>query len=246
MTHEVFINYRTGDGDQIATLIEENLGNRFGSERIFRDKKSIDPGTPYQPELIDGVRNCKALVAVIGPGWSQRRELYDPDDWVRREIREALGYAIPIIPVLVGRGTTELDGELLPPDIARLADHQWIHLDLATKDADLRRLGDALVKKVPSLRSVDKLAQPEVRDDANGNSLRGVKGGAMIQGSEITGNVIQTHLGSHQGPLHIGPQKTNYSPHFHGSGGRFIAGDDRSAPPREHDDTSDEDTEESR
>jgi hypothetical protein len=41
--HEVFINYRTGDSDEAATMIERTLSERFGTERIFRAAKSIAP-----------------------------------------------------------------------------------------------------------------------------------------------------------------------------------------------------------
>ena len=41
--HEIFINYRTDDGDKTATTIETKLADRFGKERIFRDH-SFDQG----------------------------------------------------------------------------------------------------------------------------------------------------------------------------------------------------------
>lgn len=43
---DVFINYRTGDGDKTAALIDQELSGRFGQKRIFRASKSIPRATP--------------------------------------------------------------------------------------------------------------------------------------------------------------------------------------------------------
>ncbi|MFE7268415.1 hypothetical protein ACFU9B_41625 [Streptomyces sp. NPDC057592] len=40
---DVFINYRTGDGEKTAALIDQELSRRFGNGRIFRASKSIAP-----------------------------------------------------------------------------------------------------------------------------------------------------------------------------------------------------------
>jgi len=48
----VFINYRTGDGEEAAALLEQRLSDRFGKERIFRATTSIKPGQPYPEKLM--------------------------------------------------------------------------------------------------------------------------------------------------------------------------------------------------
>ena len=64
--YDVFINYRTGDGDEAAAMIEKVLSERFGKKRIFRAARSIAPGSPYPEALLDAVRHSAILVAVIG------------------------------------------------------------------------------------------------------------------------------------------------------------------------------------
>ncbi len=58
--HDVFINYRTGDGDEAAAMIERVLSERFGKQRIFRAARSIPPGSPYPETLLDAVRDQRS------------------------------------------------------------------------------------------------------------------------------------------------------------------------------------------
>src|SRR6202042_1081541 len=82
LMHEVFINYRTCDGDEAAILIERTLSGRFGTERIFRAAKSIPPGEPYPETLLNAARSSTILLAVMGPDWSRFPQLRDQNDWV--------------------------------------------------------------------------------------------------------------------------------------------------------------------
>ena len=134
--HEVFINYRTGDGDEAAAMIEKVLSERFGKERIFRAARSIAPGSPYPETLLNAVRNSAVLLALMGAEWSHYPQLRDESDWVRREILEAFAYGIRIVPVLKGRKTDRLKVADLPIDLARLADLQSLRLDMRDNEAD--------------------------------------------------------------------------------------------------------------
>ncbi|WP_405743552.1 toll/interleukin-1 receptor domain-containing protein [Streptomyces sp. NBC_01525] len=163
---DVFINYRTGDEEATATLLERELSRRFGTERIFRASKSIGAGQNFPQALLTAVRRCHVLLAVIGPRWADartgdgRRALGDPGDWTRRELLEATGSATRIIPVLVGP-TARLRRAELPEALAGLADLQYRRLNHRNADADLRRIADDLAALVPSLAAVDRLRAGE-------------------------------------------------------------------------------------
>jgi hypothetical protein len=87
--------------------------------------------------LARALDSCVALIAVIGPSWSTiadergRRRLDDPDDWVRREIGEALRRGIRVIPVALTSAMPREDE--LPPDLqplvrrqaAQVSDRHW-------------------------------------------------------------------------------------------------------------------------
>jgi hypothetical protein len=211
MTNEVFINYRTGDGERIAALLERELSHRFGSEHIFRASKSIEPGTAFPRALITAVRRCSVLLAVIGDGWSRRPELRNEEDWVRREILEAFECAIDVIPVLEGRKTERLNREHLPEPLRRLADVQSETLDLSKLESDVARIGDLLAAKVPELKAADRSAPHETPAQSSGN---------------WAGNANRTVIQNRDGSINIGGgTHQHHSPQVSGPGASYVAGD---------------------
>jgi hypothetical protein len=109
----IFINYRGGDSQTAAALIDRELTARFGGDQVFLDCRSIPAGTDFIEQLLGRVRTCSVLLVVIGPHWLSlsdevgRRRIDDPQDWIRREIVEAFTHGLRVIPVL-------LDGVTLP------------------------------------------------------------------------------------------------------------------------------------
>ncbi|RSN71574.1 toll/interleukin-1 receptor domain-containing protein [Actinomadura sp. WAC 06369] len=161
---EIFINYRTGDGENVAAFLDRELSARFGWETIFRASKSIPFGDDYRRALLDGVRRSDALLALIGVRWLEvledgRRRIDHPDDWVRREIIEAFDNGVRVIPVLLNNAHLPTS-DLLPPELENLAYCQHTRLDARNLDADLGRLARDLTKIVPGLEEVAP-AKPE-------------------------------------------------------------------------------------
>lgn len=132
----VFINYRTGDGERTAALLDQELSRRFGQDRVFRASRSIAPGHAYPEVLLTALRHSSVLLAIVGPDWTNfRRRLQDPDDWVRKEIEAAFECGLIVVPVLDGRKTDRLSKAALPPELARLADLQSVPFD-STHDTE--------------------------------------------------------------------------------------------------------------
>lgn len=226
MTHEVFINYRTGDGEKIAALLHEHLSKRFEGERIFHASGSIPPGETYPDRLLSAVRRSSVVLVVIGEGWSQQPRLYDEDDWVRREILEAFECGIAVIPVLGGRTVERLKAADLPRELARLADVQSLRLDLHEKEAGLKRIGDQLARKLPSLKEVDRTTRELQDADSVSNSVNEVHG-TVVQTGNFTGDA-GTVIKGNQGLFHTGNGNlNNKSPHASGPGATYIAGDNQ-------------------
>lgn len=221
---EIFINYRTGDEEAFASLVYEGLSNRFGSERIFLDRKSIALGEDYTRALPIGVRDSEVLLAVIGPRWrtatnQQGRNVHHEDDWVRREILEAFDHGVRVIPILVG-GTPRIQlWSDLPEALATLTDRQDHRLDLESFDAGLRALGDELVKLVPSLAAHDqakKVPEPGVGDGKGSTTLR-----AGNRAHQQTGGT-STVVNNARGPVHTGTGNQ-----INGGNVNYVAGDNR-------------------
>ncbi|MFD4830008.1 toll/interleukin-1 receptor domain-containing protein [Streptomyces uncialis] len=218
----IFVNYRTDDEAATATLIDRELSRVFGDENVFRASKSIEPGSRYPQELVKAVRRSSVLLAVIGPKWraiggsTGRSGAYDREDWVRREITEALDTGAVVIPLLVGR-TERLRREDLPQELWPLAECQDRRIDLRKIDADLSGLVADLVALLPELAAAarrhgaekpagdppvrstpddDKAAPARVRADVIKHHQRGGIG-------NLNGD-LGTFVSEPQGPVHTG------------------------------------------
>ncbi|MCE7003457.1 toll/interleukin-1 receptor domain-containing protein [Kibdelosporangium philippinense] len=143
----VFVNYRTGDGDWAAALIARELAAKFGQENVFYASKSIQVGEDFTSRILQGLRQCKILLVVIGQQWLTKtdrqglRRLDNPEDWVRREIIEAFTCGLRVIPVFLD--STEVISERdLPGELASLARCQYLRLHHRNDDRDVARLLD--------------------------------------------------------------------------------------------------------
>ncbi|MGW6745574.1 toll/interleukin-1 receptor domain-containing protein [Streptomyces sp. NPDC055025] len=222
---DVFINYRTGDGDKCATTIERELSRRFGEERIFYASKSIGAGESFDRELVRNVRRSSLLLAVIGPTWVHRPQLHDEQDWVRREILEAFACGITVIPVLDGRDVERLREADLPAALSQLANRQSIRVDLRhNARADLARVGDELATLVPSLEAADRDAQQPPSEPGSTSNSTGEVNGPVVQARDFTGDVGTVVKGS-QGVVHTGTGDIRHEPrHFSGDVGTYFEG----------------------
>jgi len=152
-----FINYRSGDEKHVALLLDKALRARLGDSAVFLDRRSIELGTDFAEKLMVSVRGCKVLVSVIGPRWEEfydqdgRRAIERADDWVRREIVEALRHGIKIVPVIVGR-RPGLRKEILPEEVHPIVNLQAAYLSDAYTEEHVAEVVDKLIAEIPVLR----------------------------------------------------------------------------------------------
>jgi O-acetyl-ADP-ribose deacetylase (regulator of RNase III) len=150
---EIFVSYRLQDHPVYAALLDRELGRRFGPDTVFLAPRSIPPGADFLEAIVTAVRSSAVLIAVIGPNWlsppGPRRPYAGVDDWVRREIAEALAAGVRVVPVLVGDAGLPVESEL-PPDIVALARCQSVRLGDDTLMSDVDGLGAALAPVVES------------------------------------------------------------------------------------------------
>ncbi|MFE5668241.1 toll/interleukin-1 receptor domain-containing protein [Streptomyces niveus] len=225
---EVFINYRTGDGEQTAVALEQGLAARFGDGRIFRASSAIPAGSLFDDKLQAGVRTSSVLIAVIGEHWAESPRLHQRGDWVRREILEAFRCAIPVIPVLVGRRTERLSAATLPTALRKLARYHSIRFDSQNVEHDLMHIGDAMVEQVPALGLAEQAGE-STQSPAPGsahNSMGDTNGGPAVQAHEVTGDIGGTVIKNSRGPVNTGSGNQNHhAPHLSGDGASYVAGD---------------------
>lgn len=146
----IFINYRTSDAGTPAAFLHAELSRRFGVAVVFLDYESLPLGRDYEHELLSRVRSCAVLLAVIADRWLEgvvgQRPIDDPDDWVRREILEALGHGVPVVPVLFSGA--KLPVERLPAELAVLSKLQHFEIRSRWQRHDINNLADHLNRRL--------------------------------------------------------------------------------------------------
>src|SRR2546430_8088268 len=138
----VFLNYRVGDGEPYAVLLDNALIDQFGSHNVFRASRSIRAGADFHDQISIKISQCSVMVAIIGPRWLTDRDgrcrIQEDGDWVRRELAEAISRGIPVIPVLVADAPPTIDSDL-PNDIKQLARFQYLRLHYRSAHIDVPR-----------------------------------------------------------------------------------------------------------
>ncbi|MFM9614306.1 TIR domain-containing protein [Streptomyces niveiscabiei] len=163
--HEIFVNYRTKGGKELAYLCDRALTSRFGPDAVFLARRSIGLGNDYAETLLRAARHCQALLVLISEEWLEApdrndpggRALDDPEDWVRREIEEALAAEALVVPVFTGRKVEQLPPGRLPRSIAALATRQYTRLELSRFDYDMEQLANRLTRQLPGLAMLDAI-----------------------------------------------------------------------------------------
>lgn len=124
---KIFVSYRQLDRPEIVNLIAERLRRQLGPGNLFKDVDSIFEGEDYHRKIQSALAAADILLVVIGPGWlsasepTGERRLDKPDDWVRSEIRAALGrHDVRVLPLLVD-GATMPEEDDLPLGLKALA-----------------------------------------------------------------------------------------------------------------------------
>lgn len=171
-TVRVFLNYRTDDEGSTALAVSRYLCERIGEPNVFLDKRSIDPGTLFDDAILRNLWRSDVLVAIMGrdwlgfPGRAGGRAIDDPEDWVRRELVEALTHQVRIVPFLVG-GAPRLVSDDLPPELVDLVRYQDVRFELRTPEAAFARLD-----RILGLPDADEPARGRGRSGGIG-SVRG-------------------------------------------------------------------------
>jgi tetratricopeptide (TPR) repeat protein len=142
----IFISYRRQDSAAYAGRLCDQLTAVFGENRVFMDVEDIPPGQNFAQTIEDKIANCSVVLVIIGPRWMEvlrNRSKEHQEDYVRREIEEALNRKATIIPVLVG-GANMAQVADLPETLTELPLHQAAELRDDTFKQDCARLANAI------------------------------------------------------------------------------------------------------
>ncbi|HSV66414.1 MAG TPA: TIR domain-containing protein [Mycobacteriales bacterium] len=126
----IFLNYRGNDAlrSLVVSALHARLIQHFGEDRVFMDVQ-MEPGVRYPDEIRDHLCDSDVLLAIVHEGWLDEVDhdgvrLIDRErDWVREEIKYALGQGKDVFQVLLGEAKRPAP-ESLPADIRELAHRQ--------------------------------------------------------------------------------------------------------------------------
>ncbi|MGW3786417.1 toll/interleukin-1 receptor domain-containing protein [Micromonospora chokoriensis] len=183
----VFINYRTGDGQDMAALLHERLRGEFGEQRVFLDSTGLPPGQLFPPELKRRLQASTVLIVVLGRDWLDirdddgNRRIDNRKDYVRYEIRKSIKWKKAVLPVLL-EGASMPPAAKLPPDIVKLPTFQYRHLRSREADIDLAEIVRILRQDLP-------LREPPGKGNVTTNTANAHKGAAAAgDGASATYN----------------------------------------------------------
>ena len=122
-TKRIFISYRREDATPYALALRAELERRLGGIHVFLDTQRISAASQWPARLQDGLFQCDAFLALIGPKWlsssnADGLRLFDTEDWVRREVAYALQHKPGLLlPILVDEGKRAQRGQGSPVDV---------------------------------------------------------------------------------------------------------------------------------
>jgi tetratricopeptide (TPR) repeat protein len=147
-TSKFFINYRREDSELYAQTIGLTLQARFPGQ-VFWDREALAVGVRWEQEIERALEDCAAVIVVMGPHWlnvadeSGHRRLENENDVLRKEIRNAIGRGVPLVPVLVGDAQMPKAAEL-PIDLQKLREYNGMWWNLKEPGQSLAKLTSAL------------------------------------------------------------------------------------------------------
>lgn len=189
----IFISYRISDSIDMVRSLDADLTRAFGADQVFRDKTRLEGGQDWTEILEYNAKTRKVMLVVMGPTWQTTSfddgdwkgvpRLWNPEDWVRKEITFALDADNIIIPVSIN--PVHPNESRMPPEgwlrscgLERLYRKQGIKLRTTEYDRDFEELVKLLIQKCPTLRpvspSADSIRENRVessKSDADTRSL---------------------------------------------------------------------------
>lgn len=137
---KIFISYRRSVSQAHAVLLYDRLSKTFGAKNVFLDTEKIPPGETFESYILENLIKSQVFVVFLADGTLTR--INDPDDFVRREIEQALNLypkRIKVLPLLVNEfPMPNEDG--LPKTLRKLREINGMILRDASLNDDLKHI----------------------------------------------------------------------------------------------------------
>jgi len=161
----VFISYRREDTAPAAGRVYDRLCRLISKSNVFFDVSTISGGEIYDRKIMSEIERSEAVLVFIGKSWlmsNGRMRLQEPDDYVRAEVRAALGRPILVLPVLVDGVQMPLPDQL-PDDIRALSTRNALSLRHESFDDDTENIVAAVLGVAEGARPWDDRGRVAVK-----------------------------------------------------------------------------------
>jgi len=182
---KLFISYRRADSVAAARGLLRFWHAHYGKDSVFLDTAEIRIGTDWPLSLERALDEATVVVPIIGRNWFMLKDPYNqrridqPNDWVAREISNALETGKLLVPVYVAIPPPPRDA--FPDRLKALADRQGIVVTDEDAESGWKKLADALnfgqlkakVRYPRAMVQLEPLTSLELRSVLAGSELRG-------------------------------------------------------------------------
>jgi hypothetical protein len=142
---KVFISYRREDTANAAGRVYDRLCQLLPKSGVFLDVDTIRGGIDFEKEVVSAIEKSDAVLVFIGKKWlvpsleADKPRIWEPGDYVRAEVRAALGRPIVVLPVLVD-GAQMSKADLLPEDVSAITKRNALPLRHESFDDDTEKI----------------------------------------------------------------------------------------------------------
>jgi len=147
---KVFISYRREDTAAAAGRVYDRLARVLAKPNVFFDVSTIAGGEDFVQRIASEIANSDAALVFIGDKWLEqsapggRARIFEPDDYVRAELRATLSRPVLVVPVLVG-GAHMPKAEQLPGDVRAITTKNALPLRHESFDDDTENIVAAVL-----------------------------------------------------------------------------------------------------
>lgn len=145
MLKRVFISYRRNDTAPAAGRVYDRISKIISEPNVFFDVNNIRGGEDFENRIVNEIKKSDAVLVFIGKKWLEpaqpggKGRIWEPDDYVRVEVRTALACNILMLPILVD-GAQMPKPDWLPGDVQAIATKNALPLRHETFDDDTQNV----------------------------------------------------------------------------------------------------------
>ena len=150
MPKRVFISYRREDTAPAAGRVYDRLSRLLSKSNVFFDVSAIGGGVDFEKKIASEIGRSDAALIFIGDKWLEQIQptneirIWEPNDYVRAEVRAALARPILVLPILVASARMPKPAQL-PEDIRAITTKNALPLRHESFDDDTENIVAAVL-----------------------------------------------------------------------------------------------------